>query len=182
MKRVRSFSYSLLVLLILWTSLPSTTICNITMLSHSCRGCCHFHYSNPTRGHCITKHKSSTTIIVQRGLSLWLRTLWRNVFFHQHIDLVTLACLCTQMAITLIKLSLAQQNGNKHREVELWMCMNSQEGKKIPGFMTLCLTFSENELIPAYNRLWCRYGKLLLRYLGCLGDHQRAGPVKMPRY
>lgn len=45
---------------------------------------------------------------------------------------------------------------------------------KIPGFMTLCLTFSENELILGYNRLWCRYGKLLLRYLSCRGDHQRA--------
>lgn len=45
---------------------------------------------------------------------------------------------------------------------------------KIQGFMTLSLTFSENELILGYNRLWCRYGKRLLRYLSCRGDHQRA--------
>lgn len=45
---------------------------------------------------------------------------------------------------------------------------------KTPGFMTLSLTFSENELILGYNRLWCRYGKRLLRYLSCRGDHQRA--------
>lgn len=55
------------------------------------------------------------------------------------------------------------------------MRMNMLAGRvKIPGFMTLCLTFSENELILGYNRLWGRYGKRLLRYLSCRGDHQRA--------
>ncbi len=55
------------------------------------------------------------------------------------------------------------------------MRMNMLAGRvKIPGFMTLCLTFSENELILGYNRLWSRYGKRLLRYLSCRGDHQRA--------
>lgn len=42
-------------------------------------------------------------------------------------------------------------------------------------WVTLCMTFSERELIPSYNRLWGRYGKLLHRYLGCLGDHQSTG-------
>lgn len=37
------------------------------------------------------------------------------------------------------------------------------------------MTFSESELIPSYNRLWGRYGKLLHRYLGCLGDHRSTG-------
>lgn len=43
------------------------------------------------------------------------------------------------------------------------------------GFLTLCMTFSERELIPSYNRLRDRYGKLQHRYLGCLGDHQSTG-------
>ena len=43
------------------------------------------------------------------------------------------------------------------------------------GLVTLCMTFSERELIPSYNRLRDRYGKLLHRYLGCLGDHQSTG-------
>lgn len=41
--------------------------------------------------------------------------------------------------------------------------------------VTLCMTFSERELIPSYNRLQDRYGKLLHRYLSCLGDHQSTG-------
>lgn len=47
-------------------------------------------------------------------------------------------------------------------------------GKKA-GLVTLYMTFSERELIPSYNRLRDRYGKLLHRYLGCLGDHQSTG-------
>lgn len=43
--------------------------------------------------------------------------------------------------------------------------------KKKAALVTLRLTFSE-KLIPRYNRLQGRYGKLLHRYLGCLGDHQ----------
>lgn len=41
--------------------------------------------------------------------------------------------------------------------------------------VTLWMTFSERELIPSYNRLWDRYGKLLHCYLSCLGDHQSTG-------
>lgn len=48
-------------------------------------------------------------------------------------------------------------------------------GWKKAGLVTLCMTFSERELIPSYNRLWDRYGKLLHRYLSCLGDHQSTG-------
>lgn len=47
--------------------------------------------------------------------------------------------------------------------------------EKTAGLVTLCMTFSERELIPSYNRLRDRYGKLLHRYLGCLGDHQSTG-------
>lgn len=47
--------------------------------------------------------------------------------------------------------------------------------KKEAGLVTLPMTFSERELIPSYNRLWGRYGKLLHRYLSCLGDHQSTG-------
>lgn len=47
--------------------------------------------------------------------------------------------------------------------------------KKEAGLVTLRMTFSERELIPSYNRLWGRYGKLLHRYLSCLGDHQSTG-------
>lgn len=46
---------------------------------------------------------------------------------------------------------------------------------KKAGLVTLYMTFSERELIPSYNRLRDRYGKLLHRYLGCLGDHQSTG-------
>lgn len=47
--------------------------------------------------------------------------------------------------------------------------------EKKAGLVTLCMTFSERELIPSYNRLRGRYGKLLHRYLSCLGDHQSTG-------
>lgn len=46
---------------------------------------------------------------------------------------------------------------------------------KRAGLVTLCMTFSERELIPSHNRLRDRYGKLLHRYLGCQGDHQCTG-------
>lgn len=47
--------------------------------------------------------------------------------------------------------------------------------RKRAGLVTLRMTFSERELIPSYNRLRDRYGKLQARYLGCLGDHQSTG-------
>lgn len=57
----------------------------------------------------------------------------------------------------------------------LYMCLRVGGGGKDAGLVTLCLTFSERELILSYNRLRDRYGKLLHRYLGCLGDHQSTG-------
>lgn len=56
----------------------------------------------------------------------------------------------------------------------MFMNLPSRRGPRT-GLVTLCVTFSERELIPSYNRLRDRYGKLLLRYLGCLGDHQSTG-------
>lgn len=55
-------------------------------------------------------------------------------------------------------------------------CIGGGGGEKgEAGLVTLRMTFSERELIPSYNRLWGRYGKLLHRYLSCLGDHQSTG-------
>lgn len=59
--------------------------------------------------------------------------------------------------------------------VNEWVCTRGPYGVEKAGLVTLCMTFSERELIPSYNRLWDRYGKLLHRYLGCLGDHQSTG-------
>lgn len=66
----------------------------------------------------------------------------------------------------------------------LWMCPHAwgHMAAKRAGLVTLYMTFSERELIPSHNRLRDRYGKLLHRYLGCLGDHQSTGPVEMPWY
>lgn len=64
----------------------------------------------------------------------------------------------------------------------MFMNVPSRRGPRT-GLVTLCVTFSERELIPSYNRLREeRYGKLLLRYLCCHGDHQSTGPVEVPRY
>lgn len=59
----------------------------------------------------------------------------------------------------------------------MFMNVSSHRGHMAVGKrqVTLCMTFSERELIPSYNRLQDRYGKLLHRYLSCLGDHQSTG-------
>lgn len=59
--------------------------------------------------------------------------------------------------------------------MHVYKCAGSTWGGNKAVWVTLCMTFSERELIPSYNRLWGRYGKLLHRYLGCLGDHQSTG-------
>lgn len=72
-------------------------------------------------------------------------------------------------------ISLMALNEMAHACLWMWLHAGAIWGGKKAGLVTLCMTFSERELIPSYNRLWDRYGKLLHRYLGCLGDHQSTG-------
>lgn len=66
-------------------------------------------------------------------------------------------------------------NEMAHACLWIWLHAGPYGVEKKAGLVTLCMTFSERELIPSYNRLRDRYGKLLHRYLGCLGDHQSTG-------